>query len=549
MRRIRRSVVLASISASFALSACGGGGGSSSSAPTPVPVPTPTPTPTPTPAPTASLQNLTHQPPVGVYLAMLLTDGTVMAQANPNPPTSSAGDFYRLTPAANGDYAAGTWTKLAAPPPGYEPYASAESVLADGRVLFVGGEYNQDDYRIPFGPHGLTNMSAIFDPVANSWTMIPAPPGQPYIGDVASAVMPDGRFIFGSKLDTAMWSLDPATLAWSPIAATGKNDRFAEEGFTLLPGGTILDVNMTATPNSEHFVPATSSWVQDGPTPVPLTSPTDFPGGIAFGPAPVQIVGGVTYGPGPAGTYFPPGEVGPAMLRPDGSVFATGGVPTGQVAHSAIYRPGASPGLAGSWTRGPDFPVGEDLGDTSAALLPSGNVLVAGLTGALYEFDGTALLRTFAAPAGGGVATFLLPLPSGQVLVLTPTLNIMARLYNPLGAPQAAWAPTIAAVPTSLARGQTFTLTGTQLNGLSQAASYGDELSSPTNYPLVRLTNVATGHVFYARTHDHSTMGVATGAAPVSTKFDVPAGAETGASMLVVVANGIASTPVSVTVA
>jgi hypothetical protein len=43
-------------------------------------------------------------------------------------------------------------------------------------------------------------------------------------------------------------------------------------------------------------------------------------------------------------------------------------------------------------------------------------------------------------------------------------------------------------------------------------------------------------------------MGVATGTAPVSTKFDVPAGAETGAAMLVVIANGIASAPVPVTV-
>ena len=68
-----------------------------------------------------------------------------------------------------------------------------------------------------------------------------------------------------------------------------------------------------------------------------------------------------------------------------------------------------------------------------------------------------------------------------------------------------------------------------------------------TNYPLVRITNVATGHVFYARTHDHSTMAIATGNAIVSTTFDVPAAAETGASNISVVANGIASKPKSVT--
>ena len=77
---------------------------------------------------------------------------------------------------------------------------------------------------------------------------------------------------------------------------------------------------------------------------------------------------------------------------------------------------------------------------------------------------------------------------------------------------------------------------------------YGDEIETATNYPLVRITNKATKHVFYARTHDHSTMGVATGRATVSTNFDVPAAAETGASSLEVIANGIPSKRVAITV-
>jgi hypothetical protein len=139
-------------------------------------------------------------------------------------------------------------------------------------------------------------------------------------------------------------------------------------------------------------------------------------------------------------------------------------------------------------------------------------------------------------------------LPSGQTLVLSAYTNTFARLFTPVGNPLPSWAPTITAVPTSLVRGQSYTLTGTQLNGLSEAASVGDEHSAATNYPLVRLTYSATGHVLYLRTHDHSSMGVATGALPVSTKFDVPAGAETGSASLVVVANGIASPAVVVTV-
>ena len=97
-------------------------------------------------------------------------------------------------------------------------------------------------------------------------------------------------------------------------------------------------------------------------------------------------------------------------------------------------------------------------------------------------------------------------------------------------------------------RGAKYKISGRQFNGLSQAASFGDEDETATNYPLVRITNNASHHVFYAKTHDHSTMAVATGKAIVSTNFDVSAGMETGASSLVVVANGIPSKAVSITV-
>jgi hypothetical protein len=106
----------------------------------------------------------------------------------------------------------------------------------------------------------------------------------------------------------------------------------------------------------------------------------------------------------------------------------------------------------------------------------------------------------------------------------------------------------ITTYPHSVTRGTTYKISGKQFNGLSQAAAFGDEFETATNYPLVRITNTASKHVFYAKTHDHSTMGVATGSAIVFTNFDVPAGAETGASTLEVVANGIPSKKVSVTV-
>jgi hypothetical protein len=68
-----------------------------------------------------------------------------------------------------------------------------------------------------------------------------------------------------------------------------------------------------------------------------------------------------------------------------------------------------------------------------------------------------------------------------------------------------------------------------------------------TNYPLVQIINTASGHVFYARTYDHSSMAVANPTA-VLTHFAVPTTVETGPSSLVVVADGIPSAPVAVTV-
>jgi len=71
----------------------------------------------------------------------------------------------------------------------------------------------------------------------------------------------------------------------------------------------------------------------------------------------------------------------------------------------------------------------------------------------------------------------------------------------------------------------------TQFNGLSQADALEtrnrrDELSSGADHKSVDQPR------FLCRTHDHSTMAVATGSAIVSTNFDVPSGMETGPSSL-----------------
>ncbi|HLY04550.1 MAG TPA: hypothetical protein VKR31_02270 [Rhizomicrobium sp.] len=448
-----------------------------------------------------TVTNLKHQPPDGAQLTFLLTDGTVLAQGDRNS------DFWVLTPDNTGSYINGTWAQVGSLQAGYAPSAAASQVLADGRVLLEGGEYN------PGGNFALTNLGAIYDPVKKTWTPVKHPPKWQNIGDSPSVVLPDGTFFIGDKLHKRGAFLDPKTMKWTAAGYAGKNDFNAEEGWTLMPDGTVLTFDVKAHPKSESYNSSTQTWSELGSTVVNLQAP-DCSGNCCLNYPPHNKC------------YDPPGEVGPAVLMPDGTVFATGAS-----SHNAIYTPGKG------WAAGPDFPNGDSAGDSFATLLPNGDAMVEGFNDT-YIWDGTNLTS-----AGVRVFGLMTVLPNGQILIGG------SEVYQPTGTYKASWQPTISNYPSSVTRGQTYSISGTQFNGLSQAGGgMGDEYQSSTNYPLVQITNGSTGHVFYARTHDHSTMGVATGSTPVSTNFDVPSGMETGTSTLVVIANGIPSASVSVTV-
>jgi len=450
---------------------------------------------------------LVNQPTFNTSTAMLLTDGTVMVQA------TESGIWWRLTPDNTGNYINGTWSQLASMPAGYGPLYYASAVLPDGRVVVEGGEYNNS------GSGVWTTLGAIYDPVGNSWTSITPPAGWTTIGDAQSVVLANGTFMLANCCNTQEALLNASTLTWTATGSgkTGEND---EEGWTLLPNQKVLTVdanNPSNLTNSEIYNPATGSWTSAGSTTVKLPD-TNSDG---------------------SGSH----ELGPAVLRPDGTVFATGGT-----SNTAIYN-----AASGAWSAGPTFPSGIDVADGPAALLPNGNVLVDASPGVFnspsqfFEFNGTNLISVPAAAGASSVPSYIgrmLVLPTGQIL-LTGLSSV--QVYTASGTYQSAWQPTVTSVPANLSVGSVSNvISGTQFNGLSQGAAYGDDAQSATNYPLVRITNNTTGHVFYARTHDHSTMAVATGSATVSTKFDIPSGIETGASTLQVVANGIPSNGVPV---
>jgi hypothetical protein len=135
----------------------------------------------------------------------------------------------------------------------------------------------------------------------------------------------------------------------------------------------------------------------------------------------------------------------------------------------------------------------------------------------------------------------MLVLPNGDVLMTTSARQFWE--YTPDGAPQNSWRPTVSNIVYN--GNLTYTITGTQLNGLSEGASYGDDAEMSSNYPIVRLAS-SGGTVFYARTFNW-TPSVATGATPVTTQFALPAGLPAGTYTLQVIANGIASTGTSFT--
>jgi hypothetical protein len=134
-------------------------------------------------------QRLMNSPRVNVGAMALLTDGTVIAHEEDDVIGNLATrNWYKLTPDLNGSYVNGTWTQIAPLPSGYGPLYFGSAVLRDGRYLVEGGEDNQ------YG-RGETNLGAIYDSVADSWTSVNPPNGWENIGDASTAVLGDGTFM------------------------------------------------------------------------------------------------------------------------------------------------------------------------------------------------------------------------------------------------------------------------------------------------------------------------------------------------------------------
>ena len=439
-------------------------------------------------------------------VSLVLSDGTVMCK-------SSAGGggignvWNKLTPDASGSYANGTWTTLA-PMISTRLYFSSQ-VLKDGRVYVAGGEYGS----------GL-QQAEIYDPQTGVWAALPSPGVN--ISDANSEILEDGRIlqacVAGNLKICKIY--DPVTNSYAAGPSTlGIHN---ESAWVKLPDNSVLMVDRLTT-TSERYIPSLNTWVPDGNVPVALYDP---------------------YGD----------ETGGSLLLPDGRAFFIG-----SLGHNAYYTPSgnSSPGV---WAAAPDIPGGLGVPDGAAAIMVNGKILLAcspiPSSGnhfppptSFFEFD--YLSNTFTpinTPFGGNTVnmscyiTNMTALPDGNILYSTQGSS-QYYLYTPGTEQLAAGKPVISNITQTSCTA--FSIAGTQFNGISQGATYGDDWQMATNYPIIRLTNGS--NAYYCRTFNWNSTGVQRGLQPDNVQFTLPAGLPDATYSLVVTANGIASDPVSFT--
>ncbi len=438
-------------------------------------------------------------------LCLLLSDGTVMAK-NETGGTGGIGfGWNRLTPDANGSYINGTWSNIANMT-NSRLYFSTQ-VLKDGRVYVAGGEYGTGK-----------SLAEMYNPLTNSWSTIPAPGG--VISDANSEILPDGRvlqaMVNGSLKSTFIYN--PITNTYTPgPSCIGIHN---ESAWAKLTDNSILMVDRNTT-NTERYIPALNTWTVDGTTPVPLYDPFGL-------------------------------ETGGALLLPDGRAWFSGSPP-----NTGIYSPSGSTN-SGTWTAGANIPSGNGAVDAGAAMLINGKILCAASPSPtsgnvfksptyFYEYDYLANSYTSVTPPGGGTYTNqpvyifnFLNLPNGQVLLSRQDTNVY-YIYTPNGAPLAAGVPTISNITQNGCN--TFTITGKLFNGISEGSTFGDDWQNNTNYPIVRLTSGT--NVYYARTSNWNSTGLRRFGLADTAQFTTPLTLPVGVYSLVVVANGIASLPVT----
>jgi hypothetical protein len=444
-----------------------------------------------------------------------LRDGRILVHEEQS---GNSRDWFLLTPDATGSYINGTWSSGGQLPSGYAPWFFGSEVLLDGKTIVIeGGEYNN-------GSQDWTNLGAVGTISGSSitWTSNSPPSGWANVGDAESVILPDGTYM-QADCCTAQNALYDGPNSWTATGSVkqGNND---ESGFTQLTNDLILTVDAksdsacSTSTGSELYNQTTGVWLCGPNTPVKLYNPNDE-------------------------------ELGAAVLMYNNKVIQFGG----NVVATAIYDVASN-----TWVAGPTPTGGLDQADGPAALEPNGKVL-AMLSPGLFqsgcqfvEYDPVANTLTDSpnpshCPSDSSYVGHLMVLPTGQIMFTDFSGTV--EVYTPASGTVSGVEPIITSVSSTInSPSNNNSLSGTQLNGLTGNNAYGDDYQGYTNYPLVQLVQVnAPNGVYYATTHSDTTHSIAP-ATSVTTQFDVPTGLPAGSYSLSVIANGIASTPETVTV-
>jgi hypothetical protein len=449
---------------------------------------------------------------------LLLSDGRVLckSRAGSSSDTDGYGNIWDiLSPGSDGNYANGTWTH--SNPMFRTRLYFISQVLNDGRVFVAGGEY---------GDGG--NHMEVYNPQSDTWTNF-LDYGD-FISDANSEMLPDGRVIgapVGNRPHTFIWN--PSTNNF--VAGPDNNGNTNESAWVELPDSTILFIQTLGT-QSERYHPKINDWVNDATVPLALYETNGA-------------------------------ETGAAFMLNDGRAFFLGGN-----SNTAYYTPSGN-ASNGVWAAGPDIPNNLAAPDAAAAMMRDGKILCA-FSPTLYRTccndkgksynvfpDGTSFW--IFDPNGGSNGTFsFITAPGGSDSLAIPAYktNMLCLpngqiLYGQQGSSQyyvhtpGAQTNSHRPVITSVTQGPAgvFTLTGTEITGWSEGASYGDDWQMNTNRPIVKLKNGS--NVYYARTYNWNSTAVRAGSVPQTTNFVLPGGLPNATYQLTVIANGIESLPIN----
>ena len=467
---------------------------------------------------------LNNQPGANVGVMIQLRDGRILVHEEQG---GNSQNWHILTPDSNGSYINGTWSSGGTLPSGYSPwYFSSQVLFGSGRnVLIEGGEYN-------FGTAVWTTLGALGTCTpfgACTWVSNAPPPLFASIGDAQSVILSNGKYLQASCCgsQTAEYK-GPNT--WVTSSYTENNND--EQGFTLLPSGQVLMVDAWQNPACGNSTMATE-----------LRSKDEFVNGV-------YTIGTWSCGPNTTAQLWDSGghELGPVVLTYDSvnNVIAFGATNNTSVYHISTN----------SFTAGPTPPNNLAGYDAPASLEPNGKVLAmlgpaGGFNSGCQFVEYTPATNTIATTANPtdcpnepSFVGHLMILPTGQIMFTD--FSGLVEIFTPAAGHISGTAPVITSYPSTVTHGVTgYILHGKQLNGLTQNNAYGDDYQGDTNYPLMYVTDGT--HVYWLFTHNDSTHSIAKGVA-MSTHFDVPSTVPPGTYALHVVANGLKSAGVAITV-